>query len=111
MFKIIKMEVEPGAGSGNSLLSKYLNNDKFIDSEDEEESGTKQFKGPPSAPSNSALPLKKMTQASTPPPVEEEEEEEEEEVEEVEEEEEEPEPEPPKQSTKGKGKAPTRKTK
>ena len=114
MFKIIKMEVEPGAGSGNSLLASYRNNDKFIDSDDEGE--TTQFRGPPSAPSKSAatpLPLKKTV--SAPPPEEEEEEEEEEEqeaeeVEEEEEEEEEPEPEP-EPVKKGKGKAPTRKTK
>ena len=112
MFKIIKMEVEPGAGSGNSLIASYRNNDKFIDSEDEEDSGSNRFKGPPPAPSKSALPLKKVTQAP-PPADEEEEEEEEEEVEEAEEveeeEEEEPEPEPPKPVAKGK--APTRKQK
>jgi len=113
MFKIIKMEVEPGAGSGNSLLASYRNNDKFIDSEDEEESDSNRFKGPPPAPSKSALPLKKTSQ---PPPADEEEEEEEEEAEEEaeeveEEEEEEPEPEPPKPVAKGKGKAPTRKQK
>jgi len=114
MFKIIKMEVEPGAGSGNSLIASYRNNDKFIDSEDEEESSSNRFKGPPPAPSKSALPLKKVSQPHPPADDEEEEEEvaEEEEVEEVEEEEEEePEPEPPKPVAKGKGKAPTRKQK
>jgi hypothetical protein len=106
MFKIVKMEVEPGLGSGNSLLANYRNNDKFIDSDEEDEPKT--FKGPPAAPAKSAptIPLKKSQ-----PVEEEEEEEEEEEVEEVEEEEEEeeepePEPEPPK---KGKGKAPSKK--
>ncbi len=107
-FKLIKVEVEPSAG-GNNLLSNYMNNDAFIDS-DEEESA---FKGKPSAPvsiKTSTLPLvnKKKQESDDEDNASEKEEnddnasEEEEEnaSEEEEEEEPEPEPEPPK---KGKG--------
>jgi hypothetical protein len=104
-FKIIKIEVEPPENN-NSLLSTYLNNDAFIDSDDEEPS----FQGKPSAPINTAkLPLVKSStvkkhvvddeedEDEDPKAAESEEESEAEESEQEEsEEEEEPIPEPPK---------------
>lgn len=105
MFKIIKMEVEPSAGNVNSLIATYRNNDKFIDSDDEED--MTQFRGPPPSPAKNALPLKK-TAPTMQQPDDEEEEDEEEQVDEPEEEEE---PEPPKQTSKSKMKVHTRKQK
>ncbi len=107
-FKIIKIEVEPPENS-NSLISSYLNNDAFIDSDDEESA----FQGKPSEPVNIVkLPLVKSSTAKKhvveesdeedEDPKVDESEEEESEAEEEEEEEEEPIPEPP----KPKGKAP-----
>ncbi len=92
-FKIIKLEVEPPENN-NSLLSTYLNNDAFIDSDEEESS----FQGKPSAPVNTTkLPLVKKTHVEEEEEEEEDDKEEEEEEEEEEEsEEEEPIPEPPK---------------
>jgi hypothetical protein len=100
-FKIIKIEVEPPENN-NSLLSNYLNNDAFIDSDDEEST----FQGKPSEPvSMTKLPLVKSSTAKKhvvddddedEDPHAEEEEEEEEESEAEESEEEEPIPEPPK---------------
>jgi hypothetical protein len=97
-FKIIKIEVEPSENT-NSLLSNYLNNDAFIDS-DEEESA---FQGKPSEPVNTAkLPLVKSSTVKKTVVDESDEEEEESESdpepepEEESEEEEEPIPEPPK---------------
>jgi hypothetical protein len=106
-FKLIKIEVEPHVGSGNNM-SQYMNNDAFIDSDDEE---TPKFQGKPSTIITS-LPLinkKKVDEEEEEEeeddkPQEDEEEEEESEVEE--EEEPEPEPEPPK---KGKGAKPVAK--
>ena len=89
MFKLIKLEVEPSEGSGgNNLITEYLNQDAFIDSDEENE-----FQGPPKSPVKSSLPLKKVDE------------------EDEEEEEEEEEPEPPKKN-KSSTKAPSsRKTK
>jgi hypothetical protein len=101
-FKLIKVEVEPSAG-GNNLLSNYMNNDAFIDSDDEESA----FQGKPTAAPIKTSPLPLVNKKKQESEDEEEEDnasndekEEENASEEEEEEEEEPEPEPPK---KGKG--------
>jgi hypothetical protein len=99
-FKLVKIEVEPHVGGGSNM-SQYMNNDAFIDSDDDEP----KFQGKPSMTKTSALPLINKSKKD-----EEEEEddedpqngEDEEEEEEESEEEPEPIPEPPKQ-TKGKG--------
>ena len=99
-FKLVKVEVEPHVGGGSNM-SQYMNNDAFIDSDDDEP----KFQGKPSITKTSALPLINKSKKD-----EEEEEddedpqngEDEEEEEDESEEEPEPIPEPPKQ-TKGKG--------
>ncbi len=100
-FKIIKIEVEPPENN-NSLLSNYLNNDAFIDSDDE---GENKFQGKPSEPIKIKLPLvkSKVTKHTVDEdedededPKAEESDEESEEESEAEESEEEPIPEPPK---------------
>ena len=89
-FKLIKVEVEPHIGGGSNL-STYMNNDAFIDSDEEDES---KFQGKPVANiKTSALPLvnkNKKEESDN----EDEAEDEDHPVEESEEEEEEPEPEP-----------------
>jgi hypothetical protein len=116
-FKIIKIEVEPPENN-NSLLSTYLNNDAFIDSDDEESV----FQGKPSEPVNATkLPLVKSSAVKKhvveeddeddDPKVDEEESEEEEESEAEESEEEEPIPEPPKKGKAAPPKASTTKKK
>jgi hypothetical protein len=110
-FKLVKVEVEPAEGGKNNLLGDYLNNDAFIDSDDEE--APSKFQGKPAEKANLPLINKKVVvekkeemQASEEEVSEDEKEEEE--SEEEEEEEEEEIPEPPK---KGKGaKAPAAKT-
>ncbi len=96
-FKLVKVEVEPHVGN-SSNLSSYMNNDAFIDSDEENEEP--KFQGKPAvAAKTSTLPLIKNKKESD----DEEEKEESEEEEEAEEEsEEEPEPEPVK-PVKGKG--------
>jgi hypothetical protein len=96
-FKIIKIEVEPPENN-NSLLSNYLNNDAFIDSDEESE-----FQGKPAvtssvstAVSTTKLPLKVNKNTKQEEDDEESDEEEEDEEEEEEEDEPEPIPEPPK---------------
>lgn len=80
MFKLIKLEVEPSESSGgNNLITEYLNQDAFIDSDDENE-----LQGPPKSPVKSVLPLKKV------------------EEEDEEEDEDEEEPEPPKKNKNSK---------
>jgi hypothetical protein len=102
-FKLVKVEVEPAAG-GNSNLSQYMNNDAFIDSDDEDES---KFQGKP-AVNNSKTSVLPLVNKNIKKESEDEEEEEEDpqvdESEEEEEEESEPEPEPePVKPAKGKG--------
>ncbi len=102
-FKLIKIEVEPAEGSGNNLISQYMNNDAFIDSDDEDPKP--KFQGKP-AEVKTPLPLVKKTVVKEESEEEEEESEEDpvpEPSEEEEEEEEERIPEPPK-----KGKAPVK---
>ncbi len=105
-FKLVKVEVEPHVGGGSNM-SQYMNNDAFIDSDDDDEP---KFQGKPSTTKTSSLPLINKSSKNNKDSDEEEEEEqeeeeqEEEEQEEEEEEEDEPIPEPPKQ-TKGKGAA------
>jgi hypothetical protein len=85
-FKLIKIEVEPAEGTTNNL-SQYMNNDAFIDSDDDE---------------TPVQPKKQTSVVSTPVSFskqkDENEEEEKSESESDEEEEPEPEPEPPKKS-------------
>jgi len=83
-FKLIKIEVEPAEGTTNNL-SQYMNNDAFIDSDDDE---------------TPVQPKKQTSVVSTPVSFSKQKEEEEEksESESDEEEEPEPEPEPPKKS-------------
>ena len=93
-FKLVKIEVEPHAGSNNNM-SQYMTNDAFIDSD--EEDSTPKFQGKPIAmpTTKTSLPLiNKSKPADDDEDEDEEEEEEEKEEEEEEEEEEEPEPEP-----------------
>ncbi len=105
-FKLIKVEVEPHV-SGTSNLSSYMNNDAFIDSD--EENDEPKFQGKPNISStsknSSTLPLvnKKLKNED-----EDEEEDEENEAEEEDEEDEpEPEPEPePVKPAKGSKSAP-----
>ncbi len=113
-FKLVKIEVEPHVGSGGSNMSQYMNNDAFIDSDDEENSNASKFQGKPSATKTTTLPLinknKKKSEddedEDEPKAGKDEEEDEEEESEaEEEEEEEEPEPEPIPEPPKSKGKA------
>jgi len=103
-FKLIKVEVEPHVGGGSNL-SQYMNNDAFIDSDEEDEDKPK-FQGKPATTVKniSTLPLinKNKKQDSEDEEEEDEEEKEKEESEVEEESEEEPEPEPVK-PTKGKG--------
>jgi hypothetical protein len=109
-FKLVKIEVEPHVGGGSNM-SQYMNNDAFIDSDDDDEP---KFQGKPSVTKISSLPLINKTKASKVDEDEEDDEdpqngkeseaEEEEEEEEESEEEPEPIPEPPK-PTKGKGAA------
>jgi hypothetical protein len=105
-FKLVKIEVEPHVGGGSNM-SQYMNNDAFIDSDDED---TPKFQGKPSTVKTSTLPLiNKSTKnddddEDDEPQAGDDDEEEEEESEEEEEPEPEPEPEPPK-PTKGKGAA------
>jgi hypothetical protein len=104
-FKLVKIEVEPHVGGGSNM-SQYMNNDAFIDSDDED---TPKFQGKPATTKVSTLPLiNKKTEAIKDDDEEEKddeeseaEEKEESEAEEESEEEPEPIPEPPKQ-TKGK---------
>ena len=101
-FKLIKIEVEPHVGGGSNL-SQYMNNDAFIDSDEEDEP---KFQGKPATSvKTSALPLVNKNKKDEsdeededPKPDEEEEEEEEEEEDEPE-----PEPEPVKPVKGGKG--------
>ena len=101
-FKLVKVEVEPPANN-NSSLSTYMNNDAFIDSDEEDEP---KFQGKPATSvKTSALPLVNKNKKDEsdeededPKPDEEEEEEEEEEEDEPE-----PEPEPVKPVKGGKG--------
>ncbi len=81
-FKLIKIEVEPAEGTTNNL-SQYMNNDAFIDSDDDE---------------TQVQPKKQTSIVSTPVSFSKQEEDEEEKSESDEEEEPEPEPEPPKKS-------------
>ncbi len=98
-FKLVKVEVEPHVGN-SSNLSSYMNNDAFIDSDEEGDEKPK-FQGKPVAAAiKSTLPL--VNKKSSHDEDEEDEEKEESEAEEEEEEEEEPEPEPVK-PVKGKG--------
>lgn len=112
-FKLVKVEVEPSESGNNSLITQYMNNDAFVDSDDEEST----FHGIPAKmelPKSTALSKLVKTAVPSKPVVkddsdsdhgEESDEEEEEEVEEEEEEEEdepEPEPVPPKKATKSK---------
>jgi hypothetical protein len=98
-FKLVKVEVEPHVGN-SSNLSSYMNNDAFIDSDDEDADKPK-FQGKPAAAASAktTLPLIKNKKESDD---EDEEEKEESEAEDEEESEEEPEPEPVK-PVKGKG--------
>ena len=98
-FKLVKVEVEPHVGN-SSNLSSYMNNDAFIDSDDEEADKPK-FQGKPAAATKITLPLIKNKKESDDEEEKEESEAEESEAEE-EESEEEPEPEPVK-PVKGKG--------
>jgi hypothetical protein len=100
-FKLVKVEVEPHVGN-SSNLSSYMNNDAFIDSDDEDADKPK-FQGKPAAAASAktTLPLIKNKKESDDED-EEDEEEEKEESEAEEESEEEPEPEPVK-PVKGKG--------
>lgn len=99
-FKLVKVEVEPHVGN-SSNLSSYMNNDAFIDSDDEEADKPK-FQGKPApAAAKITLPLIKNKKESDDEEEKEESEAEESEAEE-EESEEEPEPEPVK-PVKGKG--------
>jgi hypothetical protein len=99
-FKLVKVEVEPHVGN-SSNLSSYMNNDAFIDSDDEDADKPK-FQGKPAAATAKiTLPLIKNKKESDDED-EEDEEEEKEESEAEEESEEEPEPEPVK-PVKGKG--------
>jgi hypothetical protein len=104
-FKLIKIEVEPHVGGGSNI-SQYLNNDAFIDSDDEDEKP--KFQGKPAATSSkniSPLPLVKQTKKESDDEEEEDEPQAGDEDEESEEESEpEPEPEPVKPA-KGKGAA------
>uniref|UniRef100_A0A6C0HUF9 Uncharacterized protein n=1 Tax=viral metagenome TaxID=1070528 RepID=A0A6C0HUF9_9ZZZZ len=101
-FKLVKVEVEPHVGN-SSNLSSYMNNDAFIDSDDEDADKPK-FQGKPAAASTAkiTLPLIKNKKESDDEDEEEKEESEAEESEPEEESEEEPEPEPVK-PVKGKG--------
>jgi hypothetical protein len=103
-FKLVKIEVEPHVGSGNNM-SQYMNNDAFIDSDDED---TPKFQGKPANVKTSTLPLinKNKNNESDEEEEENDDDKDDEEEEEEEEEEPEPEPEPPK---KGKGAKPTAK--
>jgi hypothetical protein len=105
-FKLIKIEVEPHVGGGSNL-SQYMNNDAFIDSDEEDE--TPKFQGKPAASvaKTSTLPLVNKNKKDSDD--EDEEEEAENDDEESEESEAEPEPEPVKPA-KGKGatKAPSK---
>jgi hypothetical protein len=100
-FKLVKVEVEPHVGN-SSNLSSYMNNDAFIDSDDEDADKPK-FQGKPAAAASAktTLPLIKNKKESDDED-DEDEEEEKEESEAEEESEEEPEPEPVK-PVKGKG--------
>jgi hypothetical protein len=109
-FKLVKVEVEPAEGGKNNLLGDYLNNDAFIDSDDEE--APSKFQGKPVEKStlpliNKKVVVEKEKEESEEEEIQEsEEEEEKEEMEASEESEEEEIPEPPK---KGKGaKAPAK---
>jgi hypothetical protein len=101
-FKLIKVEVEPHVGSGSNLF-QYMNNDAFIDSD--EDNDEPKFQGKPAATKTiSTLPLvnknkKESDDEDEDPQVEKDEDEDEDEEED---EEEEPEPEPVK-PVKGKG--------
>jgi hypothetical protein len=114
-FKLVKVEVEPAEGGKNNLLGDYLNNDAFIDSDDE--AADSKFQGKPAEKETSTLPLinkksppKEEMQASEEEEEEEQaSEEEEEQVSEESEEEEEEIPEPPKKG-KAATKAPAAKT-
>lgn len=107
-FKLIKIEVEPHVGGGSNM-SQYMNNDAFIDSDDE---GETKFQGKPTSSSikTSTLPLinkgkKNDDEESEAEEEEDIEKEESEQEEESEDEEPEPIPEPPKSKGKGASKA------
>ncbi len=100
-FKLIKIEVEPHVGGGSNI-SQYLNNDAFIDSDDEEDKP--KFQGKPAAKTISPLPLVKQTKKESEDEEEEEDEPQAGDEDEESEEESEPEPEPVK-PVKGKGAA------
>ena len=95
-FKLIKIEVEPAEGTTNNL-SQYMNNDAFIDSDDDE---------------TPVQPKKQASVVSTPVSFSKQKEEEEEKSESESDEEEEPEPEPePEPPKKSKQKPVVRRTK
>jgi hypothetical protein len=102
-FKLVKIEVEPHVGN-SSNLSSYMNNDAFIDSDEEHDEP--KFQGKPAAVNASktvsTLPLVNKNTKNDDDDEEEDPQVEDEDEEEEEEEEEEPEPEPVK-PVKGKG--------
>jgi hypothetical protein len=117
-FKLIKVEVEPHVGGGSNL-SQYMNNDAFIDSDEENDDDKSKFQGKPVAPNSikniSTLPLvnknKKDSDDEEEDPQVDKDEDEDEDEEDEEEEEEEPEPVKPvkaKGTTKGDTKAPAK---
>lgn len=87
-FKLIKVEVEPAEGTTNNL-SQYMNNDAFIDSDDDEDA--------PVQPKKQTIQSAVSTPVSAPVSFSKQDDDDEEEEDE-EEEEPEPEPEPPKKS-------------